>query len=72
MRKNSTIPLWILNLKPGTYVIRDLMKITGLTRSNINKHLKKYGVRIEPHRHPDSNIIYYVYIWDGYNRKDSV
>lgn len=60
------VPKWILTLPPGNYCMRDLMKITGLNRANINRYLKKFGVKVEPHRHTYSNIIYYIYIWEGY------
>ena len=58
-------PSWLLKLKPGRYTMRELIKLTKLTRANINRYLKKYGVKVEPHKHIEGNFIYYIYIWQG-------
>lgn len=66
MSKN--IPSWLLNLAPGEYTMSELMKLTGHTRANLHKVLMKYGAKVKQEKKLNSNLTYYIYIWEGYTK----
>jgi hypothetical protein len=62
--RNCVPPDWILELKPGEYEIKDLIKLTGFSGNSITARLKKYGATIKkvPSYH---NLYKNVFIWEG-------
>lgn len=62
--RNCVPPKWLLDLPPGEYELKDLIKITGIASNSIATRLKKYGatIRREPAYH---NLYKNIFIWKG-------
>jgi len=60
---------WVKKLKPGSYLMKDLIQITNLTPSYISRQLIKYGVKVEVFK-KYRNLNTYLYHWEGYKGDD--
>lgn len=57
---------WIKQLDAGEYLIKDLVKLTSLSPSNIRYQLLKHGAKKKPSKKYYKNLTTYIYIWKGY------
>lgn len=58
-----TIPKWLLNVPPGEYSLKELVRLTGASRHNIYMRLETLGV-VKAHKRID---IFWmnIYTWEG-------